>query len=603
MTKFLLLTFMFIFGAAKGAGITRAEFVHMSEANQDAYIISIMQLMTDLEAQHKKDVRAGNVNSEYFRRYSQLLFKLQSFIISDAHAAVDPWDTTAARYVGALKGAQPGSVCIFAGWPSSMGSNGMCTHPSRGKNSSLYQGSCGADKVSCNPTIFGYKKADTHSLFCVTAKDDAKNSALNCMQEALKQEETPEADSAEKRLKFLREHLASNKEVVDEVYKFSSQICLCDAPPVKGSQVYGEKIRVHRTCYGLMNMLAQTAESCNLPSAPALKADIFMSLKNKIAETPEFDSAYAGFRELLKKDHASDFKNLCGSDPAVNVGGGNTGGDNGEGDPEIVVTAENCTATCAPADGDKPRSCTFKVNGKETTSVAPVTFTEGKASITLNRVYPALEPGETLDDEEKALRAKEGPTRALECKIADSDKDTKPDAANKPKLILKVTSKNNPASVELTSVVTGPKLGTTKPDTTTTETVAADSEIDAEVTWYYKENSTQTVETEKPKPITGEVGAGFESTDRAPAEDKPAPEKPKPPVNEVPEDNLGVGKTMTANMLIDEVEVCAVATKEGYENSDEKCQKIPKLKVAGPTMPGMQPMLRSGQSVIHGGIR
>jgi hypothetical protein len=182
---------------------------------------------------------------------------------------------------------------------------------------------CGIDdrsKIQCNPAIFGFKKAESQSLFCVTASDGAHNSAYNCMKEATESTSSTEVDSAEDRLKFLRENLAANPEIFNGVQNFIYKTCIC-APSEDVSNPINNKyhnyIRPHRTCYGMMNMIAKTS-ICEDPRLP-IDTSILEALTNHAREKiPEnslgsvIDHEYSQFINVeVKKTATSEYNRLC----------------------------------------------------------------------------------------------------------------------------------------------------------------------------------------------------------------------------------------------------------------------------------------------------
>lgn len=244
-------------------------------------------------------------------------------------------------------------TCIFAGWISrAVMVNGKptCTHPDfidgDGPNRHVKPGgiiaresfaypeplpgsSCGKDDktmIQCNPLIFGYKKESTKSLLCVEAGDESHNSSFKCMKAALKTEvNEAEQDPSSKRLKFLRDKFSDprNEQLFKDVWGFTYKTCLCPtvAADSKGnktfSQGYQDYMRPHQTCYGLMEMMAETSASCTPQDKfPMADTTIFKKLQEMIKRTGltevQAKDQYSSFLTTIKNDNPGEYQAVCG---------------------------------------------------------------------------------------------------------------------------------------------------------------------------------------------------------------------------------------------------------------------------------------------------
>ena len=406
----------------------------LSYAQKKEYVIQVMRLMADVEARYKHELRKQGFKQKAFKKYTQLMQSLENLILSSAHAASNSWNNSAATF-GRLINNNNHNQCIYAGWVSRV-VGGFCTHPTRlpahsAEARAYGRGSnCpGPNQITCNPLVYGYKKSSTETLFCVEAgavNNHAENSSLNCLEAATREFENSETDSKEERLAYLIGALNDNPEVLANVYKFIYQTCICDVGPGAMNQEYQARVRPHRTCYGLMQMMANT--TCEVAS-PAIDVSIFTALKNSLAFTPTtdksaWDESYAQFVQTIARgsDNAAQYREMCPSDPAVpnlQVEGTGPGGPagpaqtppgtpdetpdgpTGGGSPqlpgpatEINNTAQACQATCIPnpVAATTAASTSAPATGDPVTSVAtaaPVVVPTYTCTYTRSAVTPA----------------------------------------------------------------------------------------------------------------------------------------------------------------------------------------------------------------------
>jgi hypothetical protein len=267
-------------------------------------------------------------------------------------------------------------TCLYAGWISRAKKNAkgevVCSHPDfiggTGPNRVITlenqhypapkPGSlCDVKKndmsyVQCNPVIFGYKKVEAGKprgdLFCVKVDDLGENAAFKCMQESLK-EKAEDADSKEARLEDLKRRYLEHKPAFDNVFEFTYKTCVCSVPGNNlfntdyqdymrpGSRDRRETDR-YRTCFGLMRMMGEVKNVCDLPGDKGVFKAFEDFLKNKNSTNisgKEADDYYDQFiRSELKKspEAVQTYNHLCGENLKVEK-------------PQMVIsTAETPTA-------------------------------------------------------------------------------------------------------------------------------------------------------------------------------------------------------------------------------------------------------------------
>lgn len=342
MFKSTFMAFMALFlclSAQAGSYIrTHEDYVHLSDYEKNQLIIKTMELVVALESQYNYEVKKYGYNSERFEKFIQAVSKVKSILFIDsAYAAPTPakkpmtnWNSYGDAFKKLMN--KSGSNCFFAGWPSKpyvLGGKTFCGHPDFIQGDSLTRhtdkpmaewtqyypepkadSGCGANdhkKILCNPAIFGFKNSSKGDLFCVAASEGAHNSAYNCMQEALKERPADSGiDSPAKRLGELRTSLDGNKEAFKAIQDFVYKTCVCDSSPKNFNSNYHAYVRKHRTCYGMMEMMA--AVTCGA-TTPLMDTSIFTSLreyaKDKIIYNAE--SAAGNTKENMVDHHYEMF--------------------------------------------------------------------------------------------------------------------------------------------------------------------------------------------------------------------------------------------------------------------------------------------------------
>lgn len=311
--------------------ISRERFGELTTEDQNRVIIKTMELMVELEEKFERQKKTSSYDPGAHEEFKKFAKAFQNLLIDSALAAPSrQWRDYGAEFTSLINRSN-GKQCVYAGWVSQVVGQ-YCTHPallpaSATEKKAYNQSACpNTNEISCNPVIFGFKQASKETLFCVPAgiaNDNAHNAALRCMNKAL----SSEGDGKEARLAFLRANLLKpeNARIVEDVYKYLNKTCVCPGSNPM-NQKYHDYMLPHRTCYGLMNMLATTV-SCEGPVAATMDTTFFKELQSMTvpegASGPGYDEFYKSFLEKIISSKTSEFKNLCGEDAfkdAIRVG-------------------------------------------------------------------------------------------------------------------------------------------------------------------------------------------------------------------------------------------------------------------------------------------
>lgn len=367
------------------------KFIHLNNKEKNEFIIKTMELMVELESKYEKAVITEGPDSEKARTYSQVLNGLKSFLIPMAYASTVELPDYAKDFANLIGEDNPnaqGSKCFYAGWISRTvkvsiknhrGQNvekELCLHPGRlPKSAPEYMayakttnckrpdptGSSVGDEIACNPVIFGLKDKSQNKEFCVdSGVTNAVNSSLNCMKLALSDENTNQ-DSREERLKFLRSQLESEPSLARNFFNFLSKACLCEDPELGTlSSLYASNVRPHRTCFALLNMMAETV-NCAETEIEGLETGFIKKIKEHSisVQTPNsIDNFYNTFIGRLRTDNPAEYGRICRGEAAPIVAA----------EPEVSLT---CSATCTPVEGEAPEgedkklNCVYEVKNPE----------------------------------------------------------------------------------------------------------------------------------------------------------------------------------------------------------------------------------------------
>ena len=360
-------------------------FVHLSEHDKHAVLVSTMELMVELESKYQKEVVSSGFSTERLQKYVQVLQKLQSLILGNAYAADPgvPLTKLATQFSELLKTLSPNG-CIYGGYVSIMGTfnkKKYCRHPSTMRSNIPAEASVkkayltrgtGANacvapaKITCNPVIFGYTDKTATTPLCVETSymkiGKAHNVSYECMRKALAE---PGKDD---RLSVLAKAMSENKEAFNKVHSFIFRTCACDDKDKIINADYAVYMKPHRTCYGLMNTLRivnnnECEQITNVVAGTEFANDwtkYFGEKANYPDLAPErsgdFDQIYGS---LMAKD---EVKAICDGVPVkIPV-------DDRPTDPVDVVTPEPdksewvCTTTCSvkepvPPETEKRMNC------------------------------------------------------------------------------------------------------------------------------------------------------------------------------------------------------------------------------------------------------
>lgn len=587
-------------GYARPNILTHAQYAHLSDSQKNALVIKLMEMTVELESKYKHQVKTSGFNQERFEKYTKAMREIAELIINSAYAEDSgAWEQHAANFTKFLtESSDAGNHCIYAGWPSTVRNSTdqgpICLHPKNLVSGTAervaYQDDTrcgGTNNITCNPAIFGYKKSSAQSVFCVKAgPSDSENSSLNCMKAALNP--TGDADSKEERLEFLRKKLTENPSIYQGVQRFVAKSCICTDFKSTINKGYMDKIRPHRTCYGMMEMMANTI-ACDTET-PFENSDLFKKIADFTTEKDmrsatnykQIDETYTAY--LGTVTNTPEYAQLCG-------GGSQTQDDNSDDqDKDEYVCKATCTPKAVAAATGEGNSDS---NGPEQdSSGAGATNQEGNNGA-----------GADQGDTTQSAATDESP---YTCTFAVTKKGSEEAVSFDDKTATKVLPKKDETEAKLTAKF-GDKEQTltcsvevTNP--TETEEDQEDEKVSIKVSLADKTAQTAKVKAEpNPNPVPegwiikwhrknfpGSGGATKPSTDSKPG--AIAGDTAAVPLEDGPD--VG-GKPMTGNDNKTEIEeprvskdyqACAYLQK-GNEKSEEDCVTIPKLDEVKPQTP------------------
>lgn len=367
--KWSLLFILVFFGFEAGArefSLRYEDYVHLSNTEKDKIVVKLMEFAVELESKYDYEVKKYGEHSPQVQKLKETLLKLNQFFISSAYANPPKpgWDKYAKDFKELFLGNKEAD-CIFAGWPSKtypFQGRSICSHPSKSSSKQVNSrypkpdagsncAKAGTNKIQCNPTLFGFQDMQKKTLFCVDSSNGAQNSAYHCMKLALSDSDKDK----ESRLKMLRENLDKSPEIFEALQKYVYELCVCKATPDGFNKSYHEKIRPHRTCYGMMNMLG--AVTCEMDNVSPLKnTSIFQDLSNKIsmsAKQDEIDSLYIKFLNEVPGSAPEEYNRLCPNDPAITISGGDKDKSKDK-DPPGTTTSGTTSGVTSGAQGGTP---------------------------------------------------------------------------------------------------------------------------------------------------------------------------------------------------------------------------------------------------------
>ena len=648
--RWSLLLFLVFFGLEAGArefSLRYEDYIHLSDAEKDQRVIQLMEFVVELESKYEYDVRKYGEHSPQVQKLKETLLRINQFLIPSAYAdsPQNDWHKYAKDFNDLFLKSKEAN-CIFAGWPSKTylyDGRHICSHPSKtsspkinGRYPSPSRGSAcgkaGTTKIQCNPTLFGFQDMQKKTLFCVDSSNGAQNSAYHCMKLALSDSDSQK----EQRLKMLRENLDKNPEVFKGLQKYVYELCVCKATPEGFNKEYHERIRPHRTCYGMMNMLG--AVSCEMDSIEPLKdISIFKELKEKIsmsAKQSEIDGLYVDFLKDIPTSAPEEYARMCPNDPGITISTddkGKTTSGEPNGDPSGTATAGAQGGTPGGADpfGDRYKcdkaicskkaeayTCDFVVHDNQTDQSVP--YETPKYEAPKDSTVESLSVSFMINGNEQTLTCQpvefEGETPAEE-----NDDDKKPSLSLEVKKGDKVYNvKAITVNAEGWTLVWKLKLPKTLPEkdvkkgwddpsakkdaepkndppagmATDSEEPAGKKEDTPPTSGEKKEedsNSPNPTTTTDPEKKDGEEPTSSNNPDQdggkgtsTPGE-KPAGDPGSAPGSKTPDSISQDRKNV-------DYDVCAQLEKEGQEPTAQTCAKVDKLgNVVPPTQGGMMP--------------
>jgi hypothetical protein len=259
--------------------MTIEKFVHLSQEEKNKVLIKTMELMVELESMTKKQVKTSGSNPETYKKYVDVLNKIRTFLMSEAVAA-DPSlfdDDTLKKFQEVQKKLGKNS-CIYAGWVSTIytdaSNNFYCLHPSISPDTNvqaLYKkindkSKCAWNQIACNPMVFGLKKAEKQTSFCVDVEktgttSKSHNASYECMQKALekKPKDLNVQDNYDDRLSNLSSLISvpQAKETFNQLHDYIFKSCVCVGDGSKVHKRYQNYMRPHRTCLGMVMALKE----------------------------------------------------------------------------------------------------------------------------------------------------------------------------------------------------------------------------------------------------------------------------------------------------------------------------------------------------------
>lgn len=599
LKRLLLLTLFFVFPVKAQVLSGHQEFVHYSDEQKEELIVKVMEMMSELEDKYE----TASPTQQY--QYALLLKQLKEMLISSAYAA----ETDVTVFANDLTklidpNAQVGNRCIYAGWISRTvpvidhrtGKREVCQHPKYIRNGAntpeakayAKSSSCGQrspNTIACNPAIFGFKNQAQGSQFCVpSGPSHSENSSFACMQLSLGLKQEAGADPAEKRMEYLKKQFEGNPELMNNLFGFVYQTCLCNTQEKEIiNQDYLSRTRPHRTCLGLVNTIAETNHCVEFNTVKSTDMQMIKDIReftNNIATKKsgsQLDSDYRELLETLKTRFSRDYARICG----------------GEIPPEDDGKEE---------DAKSPEiSCSLDVS--EDKAVLKLSSPEGVSSeIIATHWNPAPEGDGVLneipfgDAKEVSLKVEvkiNDQVETLDCKSAKNPKDK-----DIPTISIKTTE----------STETTQKLGTT----------TNPENIDEGWKYVWRRSKVSSSDTKKTPPTTLVVQS--DSNDEE-SEEKSEEENTAKAEEQAPSKNEGTllnndKETYSAPKESEPYNVC-VKLVNGEQESNEACETInpteektdlpvppaaTKPNVGGPQLPNFQPPMRRGTDFSRGGV-
>lgn len=638
---FLVLTIVLIcFGAhARSPIMSHDRFVYLTDSEQEQVIIKTMEFVVELEESYQYEVATYGYNENRYRLYTSMMKKVVSFLMSEAHADTigiletqgkninladalpkekdttplvlkqpakevpktpallakpkKSWEQLADEFYKNVT-TKSSSKCIYAGWVSEMqGKPALCVHPSfinpkspgsvpESMTYAPQDGCTGRNQITCNPVVFGYKSESEKSLFCVPAGvPESHNSALNCMKAALSDTAEAKTDSKEKRLQHLRERLVAKPDAFANVQKFIYQYCICETSPNGTNKEYHDRVRPHRTCFGMIEMVAETS-ICEEPKID-IDTTIFKKLRDaatsgKISKSSgggAIDSFYKKFLKDVKTSSPTEYQALCPNDSVAPKPE--------EKKPEIVADTKpkhSCIEIkCIIPVGGKPEDKKEEKPG-EAKFGCMYSFSNGEEA-----AYPDELPTESPASKDvKELKVKvsfdKKPAQELTCPVVFEEQDmtvADPTPAKKPGIKLELKEKSGK---------------TQKVHATVTDREGY------KIVWkrigFNSDKKPAKPEEKKPDIKY----AGTDEAEKKPEEKKPDDKKSEDKGTEILSDNEDK-EDVTVPIITSEYRLCADLVGGDGNSAASDCATIPKGSESAPT-PTPQPINRGAAGQQQG---
>lgn len=484
-----------------------ARFAHLSPSEKEIVLIQTMEMIVEMEEKFPLQTTAFVEREERFRKYVNVMLKLQSLILPEAHAqAITKLDgknkpaELAQAFVNLLKNKDlfkdkdgESRLCIYGGYVSKTirigGNKKVCTHPgiiAKGKGdkndtkldlairaaylaatnaAESKSGKCeGPEEISCNPVVFGFaskSKDGSVAPFCVKTQNPnpglSHNVSYECMQKALANKETL------KNLSALYLSDAKLKATFDEIHQYIFDSCVCGSTDM--DQDYSSYMIPHRTCYGMINSLKDLDKNaCNtLAAAPATaiadswnnyfaKRQNFSTIKNEKQE--EFDRDYGKLISQYKT------KALCPNSDLTVGGNGPSVGSSGPQGPQgpqedLEEGKEPLCKTTVTNDKEKKDKASIAVSFENTTEEPAISEIDPKE---MDKSNPKLIPVTRTDADQKiTLFYKLKNETVISCiadvkKIGDDTPDPNADAGGKFTISVQVKEPND-LEAEVTATI------------------------------------------------------------------------------------------------------------------------------------------------------
>jgi len=267
------------------------------------------------------------------------------------------------------------------------------------------------------------------------------------MREALSEKESDNRDSVSTRLGFLRKALSEKPQIFESVQQLIFKSCLCTDPKNNFNKDYLKYMQPHQTCYGMMEMMAETI-SCEDPKF-AMDTTIFEQIRthaegkfDRMTSSPtQIRDYYSNYVVNIQKNSPQEYTQFCGGTPLTVTPRQEVSEEEKPQDPK--PSAFMCqSATCQAKEGDE-LSCEYSVTNSEGNKVA---FFESSHEITKDPLAV------------KIKGTVEGTEVQLDCPTQMKNDEITPTEVAKPTLEV-IRSENDSKSYKITAKISEPNDG------------------------------------------------------------------------------------------------------------------------------------------------